>query len=425
VLWVTSRLSTFADFWRSVLEGDNDVVALVRDDGAVLVRYPPLSPPTGQHIPPIGGQMDAAHAAAIKQPGTVARIEAASPFDGEIRTYFARRLPGLPVTILYGLHPAGPRDIWLHQVRVIATVTAVSAAVLLWLTWLASERARRENLAQARARMEAERRAGAEAALRKGQRLEVLGQLAAGVAHDFRNVVQAVQCGITLARNAAAAGDRAKADAVLTMAFDAAGRGAALTERMLDVAGRRPDGLETPAVADPVATVNATAGLLEQTMGRRFQVQVVAPVGGGRCPASVRGTQAELEAALLNLAVNARDAMPDGGSLCIAVSRDEVTGDQAHPAGLSPGHYAGITVADTGVGMDAATLRRATEAFFTTKPPGQGTGLGLASVRAFVGGVGGGLQLESPGPGRGTTVKMWLPESATSVDGKRQLTPAR
>jgi signal transduction histidine kinase len=109
-------------------------------------------------------------------------------------------------------------------------------------------------------------------------------------------------------------------------------------------------------------------------MGGRFSVQVAARGDERGRVGPVRATRAKLEAAVFNLAVDARDAMPDSGSLSIAVSPDEVTGDPAHPAGLTPGRYARITVADTGVGMDATTLRRATEAFFTTKPPGHGTG---------------------------------------------------
>ena len=123
-------------------------------------------------------------------------------------------------------------------------------------------------------------------------------------------------------------------------------------------------------------------------------------------PALVRGTAAELEAALLNFALNARDAMPGGGPLALTL-------DGAPPpedAGLPPGRYARIALRDEGAGMDAATLARVGEAFFTTKPAGQGTGLGLATALAFARAAGGTLRLDSPGPGQGCTVTLWLPE---------------
>ncbi|HZH47903.1 MAG TPA: ATP-binding protein, partial [Roseococcus sp.] len=130
------------------------------------------------------------------------------------------------------------------------------------------------------------------------------------------------------------------------------------------------------------------------------------------------GSEAELEAALLNLCVNARDAMPQGGEIVLGLGGGMVAsgghappeaGGPATPVGLLPGVYARLSVTDGGIGMDAATLGRVGEAFFTTKPQGAGTGLGLAAARAFAQDAGGGLLVESPGPGRGATVTLWLP----------------
>ncbi len=166
-----------------------------------------------------------------------------------------------------------------------------------------------------------------------------------------------------------------------------------------------------PLLTNPAQAVTEICDLLRRTLGQ-------APLRL-RCdmpdlhafPAAVRGDRAELEAALINLVVNARDAMPTGGDITVRGAVERVAEAPPHPAGLAPGRHLRLAVADTGSGMDAETLARATEAFFTTKPRGRGTGLGLATVRAFAEGVGGGVRIEST-PGRGTTVTLWLPEAA-------------
>jgi signal transduction histidine kinase len=203
------------------------------------------------------------------------------------------------------------------------------------------------------------------------------------------------------------------------MVAEAAGRGAALTERMLAMARRQAGGHHDPSggtsavIEDPGRALVGIGDLLRRTLRSGIEVRLEAR---GPLPAAIRGARAELEAALINLAVNARDAMPagdgrrGGGRITIAAAAEMVAEAARHPAGLPPGRYLRLSVADTGIGMDAATLARATEAFFTTKPAGQGTGLGLATVRAFVEEAGGALRIEST-PGQGTTVAFWLPES--------------
>ncbi len=118
----------------------------------------------------------------------------------------------------------------------------------------------------------------------------------------------------------------------------------------------------------------------------------------------------------MNLATNARDAMPDGGTLTLSAAAESVTADQEHPASLAPGDYIRVTATDTGIGMDAATLAHATEPFFTTKPVNKGTGLGLAMTRGFAQQSGGGLMIAST-PGRGTAVTLWLPQAGEPALG--------
>ncbi|WP_132295528.1 hybrid sensor histidine kinase/response regulator [Roseicella aquatilis] len=415
-LWATFRIEELRPFYAGLLEHPRDVIGLARADGTVLIRHPPAPGDAGPlRLPEDARQMAAIRALLAAGAAQAARPvvfdEAASPVDGRPRLYATARVGSLPVFVTYGLHPDGPRAAWLRQVAAMAGVAGVAMLLLLWLVRLVTLRAGQEAAALERARAAAEARAEAEARLRAGQRLEALGQLAAGVAHDFRNLIQAVQGGARLVRHAAEAGDTARAVTVADMLAETAGRGLALTSRMLHVARPGQDAEGAGATLDPLAVCTEAAALLDSTLGAGLRVRLA--VEAGAPPARVRGRQAELEAALLNLCVNARDAMPRGGEVTLVLGGETVAaGGPAHPAGLAPGRYARIAVTDAGAGMDAATLARAGEAFFTTKP--QGTGLGLAGVRGFVAEAGGAVRIASPGPGRGTTVTLWLPEAGAT-----------
>lgn len=252
-----------------------------------------------------------------------------------------------------------------------------------------------------RLRAEMRERERAEELLRQTQRLETLGQLTGGVAHDFNNLLMAVLGNLELLRK------RLPGDATTQRLFDGAmqgaQRGATLTQRLLAFA-RRQD-LQSQAV-DLAGLLNGMRTLLERSVGPRVVMRISAPVG--LPPALVDPNQLEL--ALLNLAVNARDAMPDGGAL--SVSLDEVAGDAA--LGLAPGAYLRLSVRDTGTGMDADTLARAVEPFFSTKGLGKGTGLGLSMVHGLAVQSGGALRLSSA-PGQGTLAEFWLQQAATAV----------
>jgi signal transduction histidine kinase len=261
---------------------------------------------------------------------------------------------------------------------------------------------RREIESQVEARAAAEQRAAAEAAradieavLRQTQRMEVLGQIAAGLVHDVRNTMQAVHAGVTMIEQATEQGDGARVREVTAMVREAIDRAGQLTQRLLT---KEPGAEAGTGACDPAATVAAACRLLQSALGPGYRL--VQRVEAG-LPREVRGRQAELESALVNLIVNARDAMPEGGEIAVAVAQ------AARAPGLPDRAYLEISVSDSGVGMDEETQARATEAFFTTK--GQnGTGLGLASIRAFVGNSGGTMTLRSA-PGAGTTVTLWLP----------------
>ncbi len=250
---------------------------------------------------------------------------------------------------------------------------------------------------ETRVRHEIASREQAQAQLAQSQRMEALGQLAGGIAHDFNNVLQAVIGGLSLIQRRA--DDPAAVRRLSGLAADAAGRGAAITGRLLTFA-RRGD-LQGVAIA-PCALLEGMRQILAPTLGAGIAVSVEAAPD---LP-SLLADRAQLETVLVNLAINARDAMQGGGALSLAAAAAR---DDEHRA-LKPGGYIKLVLSDTGTGMDDATLARATEPFFTTKRPGHGTGLGLAMARGFAEQSGGALRLDST-PGAGTIVTLWFPQA--------------
>ena len=236
-------------------------------------------------------------------------------------------------------------------------------------------------------------------ALTQSQKLEAIGQLTGGVAHDFNNLLMAVLGSLELLKKRLP--DDPRALALLENAVMGAERGAALTQRMLSFARKQELALEG---VDLEALVAGMAGLLQRSLGP--SVELVADFPRRLPPAFTDGNQ--LETALLNLAVNARDAMPDGGLITIEAAVARAGAEAA--VGLPPGNYVRLRVTDEGAGMDAPTLARATEPFYTTKGVGKGTGLGLSMVHGLAEQSGGRLVLESA-PGKGTRVELWLPQA--------------
>ena len=284
--------------------------------------------------------------------------------------------------------------------------TADDAAALRDLAGLAMSEMSLRGLAlelEAWLREEGAAREAAQARLARTRRLEALGQLAGGVAHDFANVLQAVQGGVRLAAGRLDR-DPGAARHLLELVGGATARGASVTRRLLAFARRGELGV---GQVDTAELLEGLEEVLAHTLGAPdLRVRVEAEPG---LP-PVLADRGELETVLVNLAANARDSMPRGGTLTFAAAVEAVAVGAAapHPAGLRPGRHVRLSAADTGAGMDAATLARAAEPFFTTKPVGQGTGLGLAMAREFAEQAGGGFDLASE-PGRGTTVTLWLP----------------
>ena len=261
-------------------------------------------------------------------------------------------------------------------------------------------------------RMHAQALAETEAALRQAQKMETLGQLTGGVAHDFNNLLQVVTGNLELLQRALDDNDRLRR--VADNAMGGAQRAAMLTQRLLAFSRRQP---LAPERADPNRLVGQTTELLSRTLGATVELETIQAAGAWPIEIDVY----QMENVLLNLAVNARDAMPDGGKLTIEVANTHIDSHYAAQEDeVSPGQYVLISLSDTGHGMDDDTLRRAIEPFFTTKEVGRGTGLGLSMVYGFIKQSGGHLRVYSE-PGQGTTVKLYLPRSYGQVAANDQL----
>ncbi|MBV8971532.1 MAG: response regulator, partial [Sphingomonadaceae bacterium] len=246
---------------------------------------------------------------------------------------------------------------------------------------------------------EQERLVAAEEQLRQARKMEAMGQLTGGVAHDFNNLLTPIVGALDLLQRRQVGGEREQR--LIGGAAQAADKAKTLVQRLLAFARRQP--LQATAV-DVGDLVRGMADLIDSTTGP--QIRTVVAIAERVPPALADANQ--LEMALLNLSVNARDAMPDGGTLRIAVEAEAVP--DGHRAVLAAGRYVRLTVTDDGQGMDKATLERAVEPFFSTKGVGKGTGLGLSMVHGLASQLGGALAIDSH-PGHGTTVELWLPIS--------------
>lgn len=241
-------------------------------------------------------------------------------------------------------------------------------------------------------RVQIAEREKAEEQLRQAHKLQALGQLTGGIAHDFNNLLTVIQGSGDMLRRPGL--DEARRVRMAEAVVQAADRAAALTGQLLAFARRQP---LQPEAIDVNALIAGMTELLDRTLGER--VSVGTELGEGTC--AVEADRAQLESALLNIAVNARDAMPDGGRLVIATAMEQRDGQS----------MVAISVRDSGAGMDQDTLARAIEPFFTTKATGKGTGLGLSQVYGFANQSGGDVRIVSA-PGAGTTVTLLLPCTA-------------
>ena len=271
------------------------------------------------------------------------------------------------------------------------------------------ERTRELREANDRLRAEAAERAAAEAQLRQVQKMEAVGQLTGGIAHDFNNMLAVIVGGLDLAR-LKLSGPRREVELHLNNAMEGATRAAALTRRLLTFA--RSEALVPEAIA-PATLVSGMLDLVDRTIGERVTVQTRFPEE----PWHVWADSNQLENAILNLCVNARDAMNGQGGLTIAIENVPVAARQVGE--LEAGDYVRISVTDSGTGIPPEIIDRVFEPFFTTKPVGKGTGLGLSQIFGFARQSGGDVAIDST-PGVGTTVSIYLPRSLRTLDAAQE-----
>lgn len=360
-------------------------VTLLRDDGRLLARWPRADGPAA--IAPTHPFV-----ASMRSGVAEGRIHGASPLDGRERVGAFRRLDPYPLYALASIDRATVMQAWGERVLAVGTACMGFGLLLAWLAHTALGRTQREIEAAGKLHAESERRARAEASLVQSQRLETLGRLVGGVAHDFNNVLAIVSSHAMLLRRVNGAEMRERSLAAVERAV---ATGSRLTQQLLAVTRRRAPRHE---VVELQERLPAVAELLRPVFGPGVAVQVVVAPGTRAIEADV----GELEVALINLGINARDAMPDGG-------RFELRARNAVPADDPPSGdgFVLVEAADSGLGMDAQTMAQAFEPFFTTKAPGKGTGLGLSQVQALCAACHGAARIRSQ-PGAGTTVSLFL-----------------
>jgi signal transduction histidine kinase len=389
----------FATFFKEAAPEIPNTALMILDDGRILSR----SNWRGE-LPPLPSDSPLMQTIAAGSESGVQIFR--SPLDGHDRLVAYRKVMGYPVYVSFGLELAAIHRQWIQNVTHYGLLALAAALALLLVSALAIRRARAEQEALVQLREQTDQRLKAEQRLFRAEKMQSIGQLTGGIAHDFNNLLAIVLGNISIVRR------RIKTDTevlpFLDRAMRGAERGASLTQRLLAFARQQdlsPSDVEIPTVVDSVQD------LLRRSLGPDIRIEADFPPR--LAPAKV--DQHQLELALVNLIVNARDAMPQGGT--VTIRGTEVRADPGD-AELRSGDYIRVSVVDTGIGMDAQTLAKATEPFFTTKGVGKGTGLGLSMVQGLAQQSGGAFRIASQ-PGSGTTAELWLPKGEVAPETQR------
>ena len=385
VVQISLRPEYFEQFYGKLQSAyPGGYAAMVREDGAVLARYPVLNQDvTIRSASPLGDSMRAHPAGGF--------TEQRSTADHIDRRLSWQKLADLPVFGLAGTETRAIRSEWLSSMAGYVLLGIPATAVLLSVMGMALDRTRRLYVEQGR-------RVAAEGALRQAQRMEAIGQLTGGVAHDFNNILMVVKGNVHRLRRDL---KDTKLIRKLDMIETAAQRGENLTRQLLAFSRRQN---LTPSVIDLAQRVREFRSLLAPSLRGDIEIRTDVP----STITAARVDVSELELAVLNLAVNARDAMPHGGRIEIGVRPVTLRGEPAYDK--LQGEFVALSVADTGSGIAPDVIARIFEPFFTTKDVGKGTGLGLSQVYGFAKQSGGTVTVWSR-LGVGTTFTLYLPRS--------------
>ena len=390
VIGITVSPEHFSEFYRKLSRG-RDAFGLFRSDGTVLARYPE------GRFEDVRGPNDLSRAVA-KDPNA-GFLETQSPLDSLERLLGFQKVRGYDVYVVAGVEKAALNEEFWRAALLQLAVCIPIAFSLLALSLYALRRAERY-------RDEVVRREAAEATLKQGQRLEALGQLTGGVAHDFNNLLMVIQGS---AQRIARTVDDSRLTRSLWAIEEAVNRGSTLTRQLLSFSRRQP---QDATVVDLKFRLPQIQEMLQASLRGDIVVRTEIAPDLGRVKIDLN----ELELALLNLAVNARDAMVGGGQLIVTARN--VDSSEVPPEVSSD--CVAISVQDSGCGIPADVLDRVFEPFFTTKEVGKGTGLGLSQVYGFARQSGGTAAVEST-PGRGTCVTIYLPRTTAE---SRSATPS-
>jgi len=385
VIAVAVRPQYFEDFYELIGQTPGNFFALVREDGAFLARYPVRSA-RSQRLGP-----SSALRVAIAQGRDQGMFNVNSEIDGTSRRIGFRKLAGFPVYALAGTDNAAIRQEWFAATAPHLIFGLPATLLLFSVLWIAVRRT--QGLYE-----EAERREVAEDALHQAQQLQAIGQLTGGVAHDFNNLLMIVSGSVQRLRRQIT--DEKQVE-LLDAISNATQRGESLTRQLLTFSRRQT---LQPSVIDLVERLPEIKDMLSRSLRGDIDIRVGVP----RHSCFVKVDPSELELALLNLAFNARDAMPSGGTLTITAKPVLLRG-KASEEGLS-GEFVALRIADTGDGIPPEVLPRVFEPFFTTKEVGKGTGLGLSQVYGFAQQSGGAVTITSSAR-RGTAVTLFLPQT--------------
>lgn len=393
VIQVSVLPEYFDNYYARIGREPGSFFAIGRADGALLARFPTVDTAIGIDRDSAIGRLIAA------QPKT-GLITEKSPIDGIERRLGYQRLAEYPLYVSAGLETSAIRARWLATVSQHLIFGAPATALLFALLGLALRRTRRLYF-------EAEKRREAEEALKHGQRLEALGQLTGGVAHDFNNLLTVIRASVDLLRRPDL--PEARRLRYIDAISDTVTRAAKLTAQLLAFARRQA---LKPEVFDVARSVQALTEMIGTLIGSRIEIVVLGPEE----PCFVNADIGQFETAVINMAVNARDAMEGRGRLTIAVGMAAGL-PTAAPTPQLPYGYVAVSVADTGGGIAPDQFDRIFEPFFTTKQAGQGTGLGLSQVFGFAKQSGGEVTVASE-VGKGSTFTLFLPRAADGAKAR-------
>jgi two-component system, NtrC family, sensor kinase len=400
LLFVSVKLSDFAGYYRTIIDLKHFLVTVIRSDGAVLARSP-----GDDWVGKILSSNSHFRQAIAGEPKS-GSYDGASELDGIERLFSYRQLADYPVYVSVGLKRSAVIEGWAWLMAGHLAIGLPACICLFLLALVALRRSRAADAALVAVQVHSERREVAEASLHHIQKMDIVGQLTGGIAHDFNNLLAVISGNLELILRKPQ--DSTRIVRVAKAAYQAAERGQRLVEQLLMFSRRR---VMQPSTLDTNRVLLEFESLVRQAAGPSIELRL-------RLDPALDNSnidRAQFEAAVLNLVVNARDAIPKSGRLTIETANVVIDGPSANEGSeIAPGPYVMVSVRDNGVGIESSVLPHVFEPFFTTKEVGKGSGLGLSQVYGFATESGGHVRINSQ-ISRGTTVRLYLPKSAEPV----------